>query len=95
VSLKIYEKANKYLLQEGIRYTGKKENKMWFEVIGNSDTHLVSLELIKVGNGFGVYQKKWTCTCKGSSTVGMLHNATCAHIESCIGFCVLNPKVIK
>jgi len=95
-ALQIFKKAKKLLDQDAVRLVYIKDDKIFFEVLSYSDRHDVTLTFNKVGNGLGIYQKIWSCTCQNSSIKGMLHNAVCSHVLAAEGYLINNiNKFIK
>jgi len=93
--LEIFRKAKKLIDQDAVNIVYIKEDKIVFEVLGYSDRHDVTLTFNKVGNGLGIYQKIWSCTCRNSSIKGMLYDATCSHVLAAEGYLINNIGKLK
>ena len=88
--LQIFKKAKKLIDQDAVSLSYIKEDKIVFEVLTMNDRHYITLTFKKVGNGLGIYQKIWSCSCKNSSIKGMLHNAICSHVLAAEGYLINN-----
>jgi len=97
--LNVFKKAKELIDNNLISFKGKinidDSIKFYFEVIGKTDTHQVTLEFKKLEGKIPLFQKFWFCSCSFASMRGLLHSVECSHTLACLMWVILHSEEIE